>query len=206
MTVNERSVPDAFGVEVGGWYTYEFPARPSIQCAFGPGCDVPHPVYIGKTNEPWRRHFEHLDKPWLDLTAGYQIHPRTYATEREALAAETAMIHARLPLANVRANEGNRHRLEFGVVRHRVAVRPARRPVARPGVRPRRRAAWLVLRSRWFWLTLAWLVLAASVWWAAHRALHLPAQGGAVAGGVGATLLLVWATGQGRSRRRRRRR
>lgn len=184
-------------VETGGWYTYEFSARKGVRCGLA-GCRVVHEVvYVGKTNEPWRRHFEHLkDKDWLPLTSGYRIHDRVYDTEAECLAAEKAMIRhrsaARRPLANDVHNRDNPHRLVF--VKTAPAVRAARRTA--PARMPQRIPApvqreWTDGQRHAAYVAAVWTVLSGAAWWAACRYLLVAPAAGAVDGAVAASTLLV---------------
>lgn len=181
---------------VGEWYTYEFHTAEGVPCGL-PGCTLTHPfVYFGKSNEPWRRHFEHLDKPWLPSTSGYRIHPGQYATEAEALAAEAALIRGagrddpNRPLANDLLNRDNRHRLVFPKTTPGRA--PARRQVtpSRPYV-PATRS--LPAPSRWQVVTGTWAALSAAGWWAATTYAGLVGWSAPLAGSLAAAVLMATA-------------
>lgn len=148
-------------VAVGGWYLYRFWPKAHVRCAVD-GCRLRHPLYIGKTNEPWRRHGQHLDgQPWIPLAAGYTIQEGYYATNEAVLAAERTAILAELPLANDQHNRANPHRLVFD------------RPVARPQVAraPRKVTKQAVAltrqQKRTAWTTAGWVALTAALWWGA---------------------------------------
>jgi hypothetical protein len=172
-----------------GWYTYVFETR--LRCALGcpPGA---HPLYIGKTNRPWARVLEHAKtQPWFPYACGYHIDEAAYVRERDSLAAETAKIRGRLPLANKRHNERNPHRLHFAGSPSGFAT--SRRPVRRPRFVVRAHPGWLRVRRRvamfaGLWAAFAILVLVASF------AVTLPLtvaqrMGGAGVAGMSLTLL-----------------
>lgn len=183
----------------GGWYTYDFPARTGVRCGLA-GCDARHSVvYVGKTNEPWRRHWEHIkDKPWIGLTSGYRIHEEVYGTDGDAKVAEERMIRAWQPLANDQHNRDNPHRLVFSKTRSpRVRVqRPARLPVAevrRDGVS----LGWL--HSRPVVLVGLWLAIAVGLWLVTGDSSWKGSAAGAA--GASGSFGIAWA----RMPRRRRR-
>lgn len=161
----------ALGVdeEPGGWYLYRFRTR--HHCAFGPSCGLPHPLYIGKSNEPLRRLLEHArDQWWWPLVDGWDVDEQVFATEAEVLAAERAAIESELPLVNKQWNQGNPHRLREPATRPRPAPagrRGSGRPAARQSRTPQRRSRRVPRR---FWLVLgvaaAWWTLTGLVWWA----------------------------------------
>lgn len=185
-------------VETGGWYTYDFPAKAGVRCGLV-GCRVVHEVvYVGKTNEPWRRHFEHLkDKGWLPLTSGYRIHETVYDTEAEALAAEKAMIRDRRahrrPIANDVHNRDNPHRLVFAKAE---PLRVGRRqpPVRRENylrIPTSARRVWSRRQKQTAAVVAVWAVLAAVGWWGVCRWLPVGLAAGAVDGAVAGSALLV---------------
>lgn len=182
-------------VETGGWYTYHFTARSDVRCGLS-GCRVRHPVvYVGKTNEPWRRHWEHLkDKDWAPLTSGYQIHETVYATEAEALAAERAMIRDWQPLANDVHNRDNPHRLVFAKAEPlRVGRRPSVSPQFSRRIPSPVRRDWTRRQKQAGAVAAVWLVLAGAGWWAVCRWLPVGLADGALDGAVAASTLLVLA-------------
>jgi predicted GIY-YIG superfamily endonuclease len=199
--------PESTDVETGRWYTYHFTAVRDLRCGLR-GCTERHEVlYVGKSNEPWRRHFEHLkDKGWIRYASGYTIHERTYATEAECLAAERALIREWQPLANEQHNKDNPHRLVFAKVGDdaRPARPRARRSAQRAVVSRRRSGGWLVSRSAGY--VYLWLVLAAGGCWAAVEAVAATVVDGAKFGAVAASVLFVFALGRRKPKRRRSRR
>lgn len=179
------------------WRNYEFTTT-TLDCRnrCGPGA---HPLYIGMSSRPGLRYEQHADQPWWPYVSGFVVFPEVYASEADALAAEEARIHARLPLANREHNQGNPCRLDFGpapVARRprRSVVRPRRRPSRRRWPRPARRLMWRA--GVWSGLaTLIFVLVPGSV------AFGTAAWDSA----VGATLVMATVL-LGRRRRRRRRR
>lgn len=178
------------------WFNYEFQGA-EVDCRLGCGPGS-HPLYIGKSNEPLRRLLEHAKKqPWFGDVTSWAVFPERYATERQALAAETERIHERLPLANKAGNEGNAHRVEFVAAPARPMARRAR-DVA-PSVR---RVLPLSRRHRWSesQRVTAWCVGGAGLtvlfgWLMACTYGHVAVLAGFVASsaGVVAVLLACWA-------------
>lgn len=197
-------------VEVGepGWYLYRFYAPTTVRCAVD-GCTLRHPLYIGKSNEPWRREKEHArKKPWYRLAllpgGGWMLDERTFPTDRAVRAAETDAIREELPLANEDGNEGNEHRLLFAdepgmprkVARRAAAARAA---VAAPRLAP---AVKWVARSHAARVVAAWLALAALLWTLASRAGWSQVGGPEhAAAGAAGLLLGLWAFVERDSRR-----
>lgn len=151
--------------ETGGWYLYRFRPKPGVTCAT-PGCGIRHPVYIGKSNDLWRRHSQHMgDKWWSHLIGGYDIDPRVFASDQEVLAAEREAILDELPLANDQHNRDNPCRLVFDPTAHRTPVartRRDRRPPGRPAARLSRR--WVRRRNQATAVVAIWAVLAGLLW------------------------------------------
>lgn len=188
-------------VEAGGWYLYRFFTR--LPCAV-PGCTMRHPLYIGKSNDPLRRWLEHAPKQWWwPLQCGYEIDVRVWPSDAAVRGAETAAIHAELPLANDACNGGNVHRLTPTDV-------PARRPNARSAGRLSAKAPEVPGRKPWTTrqrmvagYTTFWALFAAVLWWVC--APRLPGGWAALAGSGGAVVPTL-AGALHRPRRRRRRR
>lgn len=179
--------------QVAGWYLYRFRPRPGVVCGMGPSCRIRHTrMYIGISNRPWRRHFEHLrDKDWIDDVAGYDIDPRTFTSEADARAAEKAAIHAELPLANDVHNRGNPHRLIYGDTPARVR-RPVRTQFSRRIPSPVRRE-WSRRQQQVAAVAAVAAVLAGVGWWAVCRWLPVGPADGALDGAVAASALLTLA-------------
>jgi hypothetical protein len=145
--------------ETAGWYLYRFYAPTSVRCAVA-GCTLRHPLYIGKSNEPWRREREHARKMgWYHLAllpgGGWMIDERTFETDGDVRAAELDAIAEELPLANEDGNERNEHRLIFPKV-----VRPARLPSARrvpAEPKPAKRRVVSKRRKDLAWKTAGWV-------------------------------------------------
>jgi hypothetical protein len=162
--------PTVAGAEPApGWYLYRFWPKAEVRCAIT-GCALRHPLYIGKTNEPWRRHSQHMDKqPWAHLIGGYDIDPQTFPDDAAVLRAERGAIHAELPLANDVHNRANRHRLTFtGPTPSRPDARSGRAPtVRRPAAR--KPVTWSRRQQRLAGLAVVWLALTCAAWWGAWR-------------------------------------
>lgn len=194
----------------GAWFNYVFDT--DLDCArkCGPGA---HPLYVGKSNDAHRRLSEHeKDKPWFRHSTGWRIYPERYATEGEALAAETRRIRALRPLANRAGNERNPCRLVFDHAA--TPVRPTRRRVTSS-----RRYAPVTRSSSTQTRTSAvagtWLALAGVGWWQATVRLAVTGWHAPAFGALAATVLMVlaaalaaevrswWRSRRGRNQRRR---
>lgn len=175
------------GVQTKVWYTYHFETGLDCPLGCGPGA---HPLYEGMSCQPWVRVLQHAQsQPWWGHQTGYQVHPEAYATKADAEAAEQTRIGGRLPLANIRHNEDNPHRWDFGagrapsrrpvVVRRRRRVR--RRPVWQrlPLPRTRRRGKTMIRRIVEF--TLIGLV----IWYVVHNPAGTADALKSIAGGIG---------------------
>lgn len=180
----------------GGWYIYRFWPKAYVRCAVA-GCHRRHPMYIGISNEPWRREKQHQeDKPWHPHTRGWEVDDSVlYPTKRAAELAEAAAIRAELPLANDQHNRDNAHRVDF---RYLVA-QPDGGLVYR---QPRRE--WAPWQKRAAWLGGGWVGLAVLCWIVAASVNTVTLSGGAVSGAVGATVIYGMVFGSRRPRRRRR--
>lgn len=173
-----------------GWYNYVF--ETDAQCA-GRCAPGSHPLYIGKSNDPRRRHFEHLTtQSWYERATGWRIYPERYATEAEALAAEEARIRADRPLANIEHNRDNPCRLYFGPPSSRPV--PAQRFARRvPMSQSRRHRRWSRRQVRAAAWAGAWLVLAVAGWVWGVVGVHLGWRDGLWVGAGGATAALLVA-------------
>lgn len=174
-----------------GWYLYRFKTR--ILCALGAGCQRRHPMYVGISNEPWRREKEHQQgKGWYRHTCGWEVDEREFATEEGARAAERVAILAELPLANDVHNGDNPHRLVFpktNAARARRPVTPGRphAPVASPARRLSRRQQGFAA------VAATWAALSAAGWWAASAYLGLVGWSAPLVACFAALLLLAVA-------------
>lgn len=194
-----------------GWYLYRFKTR--IACARGckPGA---HPLYIGISNEPWRREKEHQeDKWWYPYACGWDTDERVFATKAEALAAEKAAIKAECPIVNDVHNRDNPCRLVFHHATTPVRARSRRQVTASRPYAPATR--WSPARVRSAGIVGTWLTLEGVGWWQASTRLgvagwHAPALGALAATVLMALVALIvaevrswWRSRRGRNQRRR---
>lgn len=195
-----------------GWYNYRFRAD-RLCCARGcpPGT---HPLYIGKSNEPWARALEHAgDKSWFEHVTGWDIYPEVYATEAAALTAEEQRIRSERPVANIEHNKDNPCRLYFpplgGGEPHPVRAQSRRRrtssitPAGAPA-QPRTVTRSSPRRHAGTWLAL-WAVPAALLPPVFILLGHVPPGEALIGGPVASTSLVVLLAAFRPSRAKRRR-
>lgn len=176
------------GVAGPAWFNYIFDTDLDCPNRCGPGV---HPLYVGKSNDAHRRLGEHEDKAWFRYSTGWRICPERYATEAEALRAETRRIHELRPLANDRDNRGNPCRMEFVATPRGPVARRSRAAGRRASVSRRRGPAG---KARFVGRVLVGAaVVDAAGWWAACVFAHVVAMAGLVASTSGvAVVLFVW--------------
>lgn len=132
-------------------------------------------LYIGQTGRmPLERLIEHLyEQGWAPEIARWEVDPRVWHSEADALAAEEAAIRAEKPRYNWQHNDGP-HRVWVPKVGH------YRHPGRRAGVPVAGRSpVEAVLRSPWTWWLSVWVVAAVLLWWllgvaAAHAGIGVP--------------------------------
>ncbi len=163
-------------VRPGRHYNYVFHTRMGCAKGCAPGA---HPLYIGKSSDPWLRTLQHATRqPWFPAACGFSIYEGDFDTAAEALAAEEMRIVALQPLANIEHNLENDHRLWFGPLLDVPADYPRARRVVWPSGRrrdgePRRRRraagrAWSVA-LRLVAVVAAWAALFGALSWASQR-------------------------------------
>lgn len=135
-------------------------------------------------------------KWWAKMAAGWDLDPKKYKTEADALAAEKAAIKRERPRCNDLHNRDNPNRWRSMAdvpIEQRPVEDPAR-PVAR--VAPTGPKFWTGQRAGIAAVTVIWLTVFGAFDWAMHNA-------GAAAVGTVVAFAVTWSK-TGRRRRRRR--